>query len=69
MVAALLTFRHMVRAIPDTPSQVIIVVKEGNTCFIGLTYRNPAGSKFHPAGFFMSIKGAIILVFLAKLIS
>jgi uncharacterized membrane protein YeaQ/YmgE (transglycosylase-associated protein family) len=31
--------------------------------------RPPEGSKFHPAGFLMSIIGAIILVFLAKLIS
>jgi uncharacterized membrane protein YeaQ/YmgE (transglycosylase-associated protein family) len=28
----------------------------------------PAGSKFHPAGFLLSIIGAIVLVFLAKLI-
>ena len=28
----------------------------------------PAGSKFHPAGFVMSIVGAIVLVFLARLI-
>jgi hypothetical protein len=31
--------------------------------------RPPEGSKFHPAGFLMSIIGAIMLVFLAKLIS
>jgi uncharacterized membrane protein YeaQ/YmgE (transglycosylase-associated protein family) len=31
--------------------------------------RPPEGSKFHPAGFLMSIIGAIVLVFLAKLIS
>jgi uncharacterized membrane protein YeaQ/YmgE (transglycosylase-associated protein family) len=30
--------------------------------------RPPAGSKFHPAGFVMSIVGAIVLVFLARLI-
>ena len=29
----------------------------------------PAGSKFHPAGFLMSIIGAIVLVLIAKLIS
>ena len=27
----------------------------------------PAGSKFHPAGFVMSIVGAIVLVFLTRL--
>ena len=31
--------------------------------------RPPAGSKFHPAGFFMSIVGAIVLVLVARLIS
>ena len=31
--------------------------------------RPPEGANFHPAGFLMSIIGAIILVFLAKLIS
>ena len=30
--------------------------------------RPPEGSRFHPAGFLMSIVGAIILVFLARLI-
>jgi uncharacterized membrane protein YeaQ/YmgE (transglycosylase-associated protein family) len=29
----------------------------------------PEGSQFHPAGFIMSLIGAIIFVFLAKLIS
>jgi uncharacterized membrane protein YeaQ/YmgE (transglycosylase-associated protein family) len=29
----------------------------------------PAGSKFHPAGFLMSIIGAIVLVLIARLIS
>jgi uncharacterized membrane protein YeaQ/YmgE (transglycosylase-associated protein family) len=29
----------------------------------------PAGSKFHPAGFLVSILGAIVLVLIAKLIS
>jgi uncharacterized membrane protein YeaQ/YmgE (transglycosylase-associated protein family) len=31
--------------------------------------RPPEGSKFHPAGFIMSIIGAIVLVFLARLVS
>ena len=30
--------------------------------------RPPEGSKFHPAGFLLSIIGAIVLVFLARLI-
>ena len=29
----------------------------------------PAGSRFHPAGFFLSIVGAIVLVLVARLIS
>ena len=31
--------------------------------------RPPEGSKFHPAGFIMSIVGAIVLVFLVRLVS
>jgi uncharacterized membrane protein YeaQ/YmgE (transglycosylase-associated protein family) len=31
--------------------------------------RPPEGSKFHPAGFIMSIIGAIVLVFLVRLVS
>jgi uncharacterized membrane protein YeaQ/YmgE (transglycosylase-associated protein family) len=31
--------------------------------------RPPEGSKFHPAGFIMSIVGAIVVVFLVRLVS
>jgi uncharacterized membrane protein YeaQ/YmgE (transglycosylase-associated protein family) len=31
--------------------------------------RPPEGSKFHPAGFIMSIIGAVVLVFLVKMVS
>jgi uncharacterized membrane protein YeaQ/YmgE (transglycosylase-associated protein family) len=31
--------------------------------------RPPEGSKFHPAGFIMSIIGAVVLVFLVRLVS
>ncbi len=31
--------------------------------------RPPEGSKFHPAGFILSIIGAIVLVFLVRLVS
>jgi uncharacterized membrane protein YeaQ/YmgE (transglycosylase-associated protein family) len=31
--------------------------------------RPPEGSKFHPAGFVMSIVGAIVVVFLVRLVS
>jgi uncharacterized membrane protein YeaQ/YmgE (transglycosylase-associated protein family) len=31
--------------------------------------RPPEGSKFHPAGFIMSIIGAIVLVFLVRMVS
>jgi uncharacterized membrane protein YeaQ/YmgE (transglycosylase-associated protein family) len=31
--------------------------------------RPPEGSKFHPAGFIMSIIGAIVLVFLVRLVA
>jgi uncharacterized membrane protein YeaQ/YmgE (transglycosylase-associated protein family) len=34
-----------------------------------LRLRRQEGSQFHPAGFIMSLIGAIILVFLARLIS
>ncbi len=35
--------------------------------FIGSMFSRPApGSKFHPAGFFMSIVGAIVVLFLWK---
>ncbi len=30
--------------------------------------RPPEGSRFHPAGFFMSIIGAIVVVFLVRLV-
>jgi uncharacterized membrane protein YeaQ/YmgE (transglycosylase-associated protein family) len=31
--------------------------------------RPPEGSKFHPAGFLMSIVGALVVVFLVRLVS
>jgi uncharacterized membrane protein YeaQ/YmgE (transglycosylase-associated protein family) len=31
--------------------------------------RPPEGSKFHPAGFIMSIIGGVVLVFLVKMVS
>jgi pimeloyl-ACP methyl ester carboxylesterase len=35
---------------------------------LGLAGDRPEGSRFHPAGFLMSIIGAIILVFLSRFI-